>query len=235
MSTLFIVATPIGNLGDISERALDTFRNVDVIAAEDTRHTLRLLNRFGIKKHLISCRARNEEEGARQVISVLDKGQNVAYASDAGTPALCDPGAVLVRMARDSGHIISPIPGPSAFAALLSVAGGYDKSVVFEGFLPQRPGKRRTRIAELMGSGSGVVFYESPYRIVKLLGDVADIDCDRYVVVGREMTKIHEEFLTGRVSDILQELNNRSKILGEFAVYVSGNKKLKVLSEDDDI
>ena len=138
-------------------------------------------------------------------------------------------------MARDSGHIISPIPGPSAFAALLSVAGGYDKSVVFEGFLPQRPGKRRTRIAELMGSGSGVVFYESPYRIVKLLGDVADIDCDRYVVVGREMTKIHEEFLTGRVSDILQELNNRSKILGEFAVYVSGNKKLKVLSEDDDI
>lgn len=235
MSTLFIVATPIGNLGDISERALDTFRNVDVIAAEDTRHTLQLLNRFGIKKHLISCRARNEEEGARLVISVLDKGQNVAYASDAGTPALSDPGAVLVRMARDSGHIISPIPGPSAFAALLSVAGGYDKSVVFEGFLPQRPGKRRTRIAELMGSGSGVVFYESPYRIVKLLGDVADIDCDRYVVVGREMTKIHEEFLTGRVSDILQELNNRSKILGEFAVYVSGNKKLKVLSEDDDI
>ena len=175
MSTLFIVATPIGNLGDISERALDTFRNVDVIAAEDTRHTLRLLNRFGIKKHLISCRARNEDEGARQVISVLDKGQNVAYASDAGTPALSDPGAVLVRMARDSGHIISPIPGPSAFAALLSDAGGYDKSVVFEGFLPQRPGKRRTRIAELMGSGSGVVFYESPYRIVKLLGDVADI------------------------------------------------------------
>lgn len=235
MSTLFIVATPIGNLGDISERALETFRTVDVIAAEDTRHTLQLLNRFGIKKHLISCRARNEEDGARQVVAVLDKGQNVAYASDAGTPALSDPGAVLVRLAREAGHVISPIPGPSAFAALLSVAGGYDKSVVFEGFLPQRPGRRKSRVAELMDSGSAAVFYESPYRIIKLLGDIADIDCSRYVVVGREMTKIHEEFLTGQVSDVLQELTNRSKILGEFAVYVSGNKKLKLLSENDDI
>src|SRR5574344_1357431 len=127
VSTLYIVATPIGNLGDITFRALETFKAVDVIACEDTRHTLQLLTNFGIRKPLLSCRAHNEEDASRKVLDVLKRGENVAYASDAGTPALSDPGAVLVRLAREAGHTIVPIPGASAFATLLSVAGGMDK------------------------------------------------------------------------------------------------------------
>ena len=169
MSTLFIVATPIGNLNDISARALETFRNSDVIAAEDTRHTLQLLSHFEIRKHLVSCRARNEEEASKKIIDLLNDNQNVAFASDAGTPALSDPGAILVKAARKAGHTVVPIPGASAFATLLSVAGGYDKTVVFEGFLSPKPGRRRSRVQELMSQESATIFYESPFRIVKLL------------------------------------------------------------------
>jgi 16S rRNA (cytidine1402-2'-O)-methyltransferase len=135
MATLYIVGTPIGNLGDISFRAAETLKTVDLVACEDTRRTLKLLTHLGIQVKMLSCRSQNEEFAAGKVIAALNNGQNVAYASDAGTPALSDPGAVLARMAADAGHIVVPIPGPSAFASLLSVAGGKDKTVVFEGFL----------------------------------------------------------------------------------------------------
>ncbi|MBQ2481191.1 MAG: rRNA small subunit methyltransferase 1, partial [Treponema sp.] len=139
MSELYIVGTPIGNLGDITFRALETFKSVDVIAAEDTRHTLELLTHFEIRKPLVSCRAQNEGFASEKIIQMLDKGQKVAYASDAGTPGISDPGAVLAEKARSAGHRVIPIPGPSAFATLASVAGSGGKTLVFEGFLSPKP------------------------------------------------------------------------------------------------
>ncbi len=224
MAVLYVVATPIGNLGDITFRALETFKAVDVIACEDTRHTLQLLTHFGIRKPLVSCRARNEEDASRRVLEILRKGQDVAYASDAGTPALSDPGAVLVRMAREAGYTVVPIPGASAFATLLSVSGGMDKTVIFEGFLSPKPGRRRSRLRELLETGYAFVLYESPFRILKLLTDLAEIEGDRRIVIGRELTKLHEELAAGTVIEVRDDFAARDKILGEFSVYVSGKK-----------
>jgi len=234
VSNLFIVATPIGNLSDITFRALETFKSVDVIACEDTRHTLQLLTHFEIKKPLISCRSQNEEVAARKVIEILDKGQNVAYASDAGTPGVSDPGAVLVTLAREAGHTIVPIPGASAFATLLSAAGVGGKTVIFEGFLSPKPGRRRSRLRELLATGCAFVLYESPYRIVKLLADIADIEYERNVVIGREMTKLHEEIVGGTAKEVYEDFSSRTKILGEFAVFVSGNKKTQQIENFSD-
>lgn len=222
MSILYVVATPIGNLGDITQRALDTFKLVDVIACEDTRHTLHLLTHFGIRKPLISCRSQNEKKAAAKIVELLKKGQSVAYASDAGTPALSDPGAVLVREVREAGFTIVPLPGPSAFATLLSISGGVDKSVIFEGFLSPKPGRRRSRVRELMESGYAAVLYESPFRIVKLLADIAETDNDRRVIVGRELTKLHEEIVSGTAIAVFEDFSSRTKVKGEFSVYISG-------------
>lgn len=227
MSELYIVATPIGNLGDITFRALETFKNVDVIAAEDTRHTLQLLTHFEIRKPLISCRSQNEEAASGKIIALLDEGKTVAYASDAGTPGISDPGAVLAGLARKAGHKVVPIPGASAFAALASVAGAGGKTLVFEGFLSPKPGRRRSRLRELLEDGNAVILYESPFRIVKLLTDIADIDSERRVVVGRELTKLHEEITEGTAGEVLEDYASRSKILGEFAVFISGKKSEK--------
>ena len=232
MATLYIVGTPIGNLSDITYRALETFKTVDVIACEDTRHTLQLLNHFEIKKPLISCRAQNEQTAAQKIVHLLDEGQNVAYASDAGTPGISDPGAVLVDVARAAGHTIVPIPGACAFVSLASVAGSGGKSLLFEGFLSPKPGRRRSRLRELMATGFAFVLYESPFRIVKLLADIADIQCERRIVVGRELTKLHEEIVEGTAAKVLEDFAGRSKILGEFAVFVSGTKDAQFLDED---
>ncbi len=222
MASLYVVGTPIGNLGDITVRALETFKTVDYIACEDTRHTLGLLTHFEIRKPLISCRAQNEQEAAQKIIGLLAEGKNVAYASDAGTPALSDPGAVLVKQVRQAGYPVVPIPGASAFAVMVSIAGTGDSSVLFEGFLSPKPGRRKRRLQELFAVGTGFVLYESPFRIIKLLQDIADIDGMRRVVVGRELTKIHEEILSGSVSDILHILQERLSIKGEFSIFVSG-------------
>ena len=234
MSTLYIVGTPIGNLGDITYRALETFKAVDVIACEDTRHTLQLLNHFEIKKPLVSCRAQNEQVAAQKLMRLLDEGQTVAYASDAGTPGIRDPGAVLVDVAREAGHDVVPIPGACAVVALASVAGSGGKSLLFEGFLSPKPGRRRSRLRELMATGFAFVLYESPFRIVKLLADIADIQCERRIVVGRELTKLHEEIVEGTAAEVLENFAGRSKILGEFAVFVSGSKNAQFLDENTD-
>ena len=205
---------------------------MDVIACEDTRHTLQLLNHFEIKKPLISCRAQNEQTAAQKIVHLLDEGQNVAYASDAGTPGISDPGAVLVDVARVAGHTIVPIPGACAFVSLASVAGSGGKSLLFEGFLSPKPGRRRSRLRELMATGFAFVLYESPFRIVKLLADIADIQCERRIVVGRELTKLHEEIVEGTAAEVLEDFAGRSKILGEFAVFVSGTKDAQFLDED---
>lgn len=229
VATLYIVATPIGNLGDITFRAVEILKAVDLVACEDTRRTLQLLNHLGIKARLVSCRARNETIAAAKVIEALNGGRDAAYASDAGTPGVSDPGSVLVRAAQEAGHAVIPVPGASAFAALVSVAGGLDKTVVFEGFLSPKPGRRRSRLKELLETENAVVVYESPFRVLKLLDDLADLDGERYICIGREMTKLHEEYLRGSVSEVRAELSGREKQLGEFAIYVSGKKSGKLL------
>lgn len=234
MSELYIVGTPIGNLGDITFRALETFRNVDVIAAEDTRHTLQLLNHFEIKKPLVSCRSQNEQFASEKIIKLLDDGQKVAYASDAGTPGISDPGAILAGLARKAGHQVIPIPGPSAFATLACVAGAGGKTLVFEGFLSPKPGRRRSRLRELLATGDAIILYESPYRVVKLLTDIADISSNRRVVVGRELTKLHEEITEGTAKEVLEDYSSRKQVLGEFAIFISGEKNVKLSEEDSD-
>lgn len=234
MSELFIVATPIGNLGDITYRAIETLKSVDYVAAEDTRHTLQLLNHFEIKKPMISCRAQNEAEVSKKIIALLEEGKSVAFASDAGTPGISDPGAVLVSEVRKAGFNVVPIPGASAFATLVSVAGTGGKTIIFEGFLSPKSGRRKNRVKELLLTGAAFVLYESPYRIVKLLNDIADIDSNRRVVVGRELTKLHEEIVDGTAKEVYEDFAGRTKILGEFAIFVSGNKNAQLLEEDAD-
>ena len=217
-----MVATPIGNLKDISFRALETFQEADFIACEDTRHTLGLLTHYEISKPLISCRAVNETSASEKIVKLLDEGKKIAYASDAGTPAISDPGSILVRTAREAGHTIIPIPGASAFGAIMSIAGTYDKTVVFEGFLSPKAGKRKRRLQELFDFGAGFVLYESPYRIIKLLADIAEIDSNRELIVGRELTKLHEEIIKGSAAEVLQNFEKRPSIKGEFSVFVTG-------------
>lgn len=234
MSILYIVGTPIGNLGDITYRAVETLRSVDVIAAEDTRHTLQLLNHLEISKPLVSCRSQNEAIASKKIIKMLDEGQNVAYASDAGTPGISDPGAVLAGEVRQAGHTVVPIPGPSAFASLVSVAGAGGKTLIFEGFLSPKPGRRRSRLRELLATGDAVVLYESPFRVVKLLTDIADIEAERRVVIGRELTKLHEEIIEGTAAEMRDDFSARAKVQGEFAIFISGIKKAQLSEENSD-
>jgi len=231
MSKLYIVATPIGNLKDITLRALEALKSVTLIAAEDTRRTLKLLNHFEIKTKLLSCRAQNEAKSAEKILSALANGDDVAYVSDAGTPALSDPGALLVKKAAEAGFDVVPVPGPSAFSTLISVTGAsgnscmIDKGVIFEGFLPVKSGKRKSRLKELLESGFAFVLFESPFRIIKLFSLLAEFDGSRYACIGREMTKIHEEYLRGTVKDLyalLLEKEQKGETRGEFSIYVSG-------------
>jgi 16S rRNA (cytidine1402-2'-O)-methyltransferase len=222
MGTLCLVATPIGNLGDITIRALETLKAADAIACEDTRHTLKLLSHFDIRKPLLSCHANDEERGAARVVALLDEGKTVAYCSDAGTPGLSDPGSLLASRAREAGHVVSPIPGPSAFAALVSAAGMGGRSFLFDGFPSPKAGKRRSRVAELMAREESFVLYESPHRVVALMEAVAAVDPGRKVCLGREMTKLHEEFIAGTAAEVLEKLKEKGEQRGEFAVLVSG-------------
>lgn len=224
MATLSIVATPIGNLDDITRRAVETLKSVDLVACEDTRRTLALLNVLGVKKRLLSCRADNETAAAKKICALLSEGKEIAYLTDAGTPSLSDPGAALIREVRGRGFQVVPIPGVSAFATAVSVSGFADKTVTFEGFLSPKPGKRRKRLTELLTREEAFVLYESPFRIVKLMNDLADLSPDRAIMIGREMTKVHEEYRFDRAKGHLENLQARSRIAGEFTVLVSGSK-----------
>lgn len=225
MSTLYIVSTPIGNLDDLTLRALETLKYVDVIACEDTRHTLKLLNHHGIRKRLISCHANAEEFAARKIVALLGEKKSVAFASDAGTPGLSDPGSILVRNVRDGGFEVVPIPGPSAVTTLASVSGFPGKGFFFEGFLSPKRGRRRRRIEELTATGEAFVLFESPFRFVKLMADLADICPERPVIVGREMTKIHEEYIEGNCRSVYKRVLERKDVKGEICILVGRKKK----------
>lgn len=220
MATLYIVATPIGNLKDITLRALEVLKEVDVIACEDTRHTLKLLNHYEIKKHLISLNAINEREAFDKVTSVLQKGENVAYVSDAGTPCISDPGSVLVSEVRKAGFDVVPVPGVSAFVTLLSVAGIFGKSFCFEGFLSPKQGKRKRKLQELIELGEPFLVYESPYRMVRLLSDIVEVDENCRLVIGKELTKLHERIMEGSVRELLEVFGKLGAVKGEFVILI---------------
>ena len=234
MGSLYIVATPIGNLADITFRAVEVLKAVEVIACEDTRHTVKLLNAYGIRKHLVSCRSGNEAKAAENLVEVLSRGGDVAYVSDAGTPVVSDPGAVLCSLVREAGFSVVPLPGASAFAALVSVAGFGGRTVTFDGFLSPKEGRRKRRLAELIEREENFLLYESPFRILKLLKNLAELAPGRRVCIGREMTKVHEEFLRGYPEEVLTELGERSSIKGEFAIMVEGRNFSQSYGENDD-
>lgn len=223
--TLYVVATPLGNLQDITFRAIETLKTVDYIACEDTRQTKKLLNHFDIHTKVFSFYSYNEDKQLNNVLNMLAEGKNIALVSDGGTPLISDPGHILVNKARETGFLVVPIPGASALCALLSVTGVPQGGVRFLGFLSPKPGKRRKRLKESLEEDVGLVIYESPHRVVKLLEDLAGLAPEAYVLVGREMTKLHEEYLSGTASEVLTNLKEREKILGEFSLFVLLNKK----------
>ena len=219
MSKLYVVATPIGNLEDLSARAIRILGEVSAIAAEDTRVTSRLLSRHAIRKPLLSYRAPVERRGLPRVMSALDQG-DVALVSDAGTPTLSDPGQALVTAAWEAGHTVVPIPGPSSVTAALSIAGYGGPGFTFLGYLPRKPGEMRRLMESLQDDPRPAVAFESPYRINKSLALIAEVLPERSVTVTRELTKLHEEVLRGTASQILAALGDRSR--GEFTLVISG-------------
>ena len=220
-----MVATPIGNLEDITLRALQTLRDVDVIACEDTRHTQRLLNHFDIHKRLIACHAHNERSSGQGIVKLLSEGTSVAFVSDAGTPGISDPGARVVQAVRQAGYPIVPIPGASALAALISVSGFSGKTFTFEGFLSPKSGRRRSRLLQLLERKEAFVLYESPFRIVKLLADLAELAPFRILLVGRELTKTFEEIVEGPAQEVALDFSSRESIKGEFVLCISAEDR----------
>jgi 16S rRNA (cytidine1402-2'-O)-methyltransferase len=219
LSKLFVVATPIGNLEDVSARALRVLGEASAIAAEDTRVTARLLARHGIRKPLISYRAPVERRGLPRVMSALDAG-DVALVSDAGTPTLSDPGQALVTAAWAAGHTVVPIPGPSSVTAALSIAGYGGPGFTFLGYLPRKPGEMRRLLESLRDDPRPAVAFESPFRIKKSLGLLAETLPERSVTLTRELTKLHEEVLRGTPAEVSAALGERTR--GEFTLVISG-------------
>ena len=221
---LFVVATPIGNLGDLSPRALDTLKSVTAICAEDTRHTRQLLGHFGLEKPLVALHEHNEGDAASALVSRMLAGESLALVSDAGTPLVSDPGFRLVRAAREAGIAVSPVPGASALIAALSVAGLPSDRFVFEGFLPAKPNARRERLASLAAEPRTLIFYESAHRIEDALDDAARaFGGERRAVLARELTKLFETVLDGSLAELAQRVRadpNQRK--GEFVLLVQG-------------
>ncbi len=217
---LYIVATPIGNLEDITLRAVRILKEVDIVAAEDTRHSRKLLTSLGISKHLTSYFDHNKVLKGAYLLEKLESGLSVALISDAGTPCVSDPGCQLVRDAVAADIHVVPIPGPSAFVTALSASGLITDSFVFEGFLPNRQGKRRAKLLSLKDEKRLLIFHESPQRLVATLTDMFEILGDRNVVIARELTKIYEEFVRGLLSEVLTRFNER-KIKGEVVILVA--------------
>jgi 16S rRNA (cytidine1402-2'-O)-methyltransferase len=227
---LYIVSTPIGNREDITLRALRILKEVELIAAEDTRHTGLLLRHFGIQTPLTSYFEGNELKKRDFILSRLKKGVRVALVSDAGTPGISDPGFRLVQMAIENQIPIVPIPGPSAGTTALSVSGLPTDAFLFKGFLPHKSKKRRGMLEQLEEVRETIIFYESPHRIIETLKDISDILGDREMVLARELTKIYEEVLRGRVSEIQNQIIGR-KIKGEITLVISGKTRKGVNRE----
>lgn len=228
-SVLYVVATPIGNLGDMTPRAIEILKQVDIIAAEDTRHSKKLMGHFGIDTPMVPCHDHNERQQAVNLLGRLAKGESVALVSDAGTPLISDPGYFLVHKAREAGYKVVPVLGACALIAALSVSGLATDRFYFEGFLPARSSGRKRRLEELSGLTCTWAVYESPHRILVSLADFNEVlGADHYIVLARELTKTFETVLAGTVAEVealLQEDANQCR--GEFVVLVEGSKEEK--------
>ena len=229
---LYIVATPIGNLEDITLRALRILKEVDLIAAEDTRHTRILLGHYDIRTPLTSYHEHNERTKAQPLVERLLGGENIALVSDAGTPAISDPGYRLVVDAIHAGIRVIPLPGAAALAAALSASGLPTDRFAFEGFLPAKKQQRRARLQELKNDARTLVFYEAPHRLNESLQDMQQIMGEREIVVGRELSKVHEEFLRGTVSEVVARFADR-EVKGEITIVVRGCTDESQVSEEN--
>lgn len=232
-SGLYVVATPIGNLGDITLRAIEILGGVDLIAAEDTRHTARLLTHYGIQTPLVSCHEHNERQRSPDLIEKIRSGLSIALVSDAGTPSVSDPGYRLIRSAAKQGLPVYPIPGVSAAVTALSASGLPMDSFVFLGFAPKKQGKRQDLLESLVNESRTMVFYESPRRVTNLLKEIQNVMGDREAVLAREMTKLHEEFVRGSLSNIRSILADRQQIKGECTLLIGGDGGGTSVSEAD--
>lgn len=227
---LYIVPTPIGNLEDITLRALRVLKEVDLIAAEDTRHTRHLLTHYGITTALTSYHEHNERKKSLSLVERMQKGANIALVSDAGTPAISDPGFRLVVEAIGARIQVVPLPGASALATVLSAGGLPSDRIAFEGFLPAKKPERRTKLGALRGQSATLVFYEAPHRLKETLNDMLEIFGDRDIVIAREVTKVHEEFLRGSVRELISRLAER-ELRGEITILVRGSLAEATVSE----
>ncbi|MBD5559272.1 MAG: 16S rRNA (cytidine(1402)-2'-O)-methyltransferase [Clostridia bacterium] len=232
--TLYIVATPIGNLGDITLRAVETLKSVDVIAAEDTRHTAKLLSHLDIHKEVVSFHEHSSEREAERLLGMLEDGRSMALVSDAGMPMISDPGYVLVRKAIDADVPVTVLPGPSAAAAAVAVSGIDCRQFLFAGFLPSKQVQRRRELVRLAAADMPIVLYESPNRVLDLLEDIsAVIDPETPVSVARELTKIHEEVLRGHCDDVLSELSAREMLKGEYVIIADAHRNIREMEDDE--
>lgn len=225
---LYIVATPIGNLEDVTIRSLKVLSGVDVIAAEDTRTTGKLLSHYTITTRLISYHEHNEQRRSEDLINRLKSGDAVAIVSDAGTPSVSDPGFRLVKAASEEGIVVIPVPGVSAVITALCATGLPTDSFIFAGFPPRKKGRRLEFIRALSEEKRTVIFYESPQRIIKFIGEIREVFGERPAVLGREMTKLHEEFIRGDLGEITGVLESRPKVKGECTLVVSGKEKEQI-------
>ena len=221
---LYLVATPIGNLEDITLRAINVLKNVDLIAAEDTRHTLKLLNHLEISKPMISCHRHNENEKSNKIIEKLKDGKNIAIVSDAGTPGISDPGEEVVKEAIKENIQIIPIPGACAAINALIVSGIDTKEFYFLGFLPLNKKLRKEKLNEIKNINKTIILYEAPHKILNTINDLENILENRQVVFAREITKIHEEFIRGTIKEIKEKIENPK---GEFVIIIEGNKNVE--------
>lgn len=231
---LYVVATPIGNLDDLSPRARDVLATVAVIAAEDTRHTRGLLSRIEAESRLIAYHEHNEEQRVPELLERLQRGESVALVSDAGTPLISDPGWRLVHAAQGAGVDVVPVPGPCAAVVALSAAGLPTDHFVFEGFLPRRDGARAQRLAKLQREERTIVFYEAVHRIVVMVTALAEaFGGERRAAIARELTKVHEQICVGTLAELQARLGADIPLLGEFVIVVAGSSATTTTSDDE--
>jgi 16S rRNA (cytidine1402-2'-O)-methyltransferase len=228
LGVLYIVATPIGNLEDTTLRAIRILKEAGIIAAEDTRHTRKLLNHFDVRATVVSYHDFNKEEKAPVLVERLREGQSVALVCDAGTPGIADPGYYLINSCIQAGITIVPVPGPSAFLAALSVSGLPTDSFVFEGYLPKKRTARVKRLETMRENPRTLIFYESPHRLLPCLSDLLNVFGDRRAALSRELTKAFEETLRGRLSRLIPRLTGKP-VRGEFTLVIEGNREITFL------
>ena len=229
---IYLVATPIGNLSDISMRAIETLKNVDIIACEDTRNTIRLLNHFEIKGHLTSYHEYNKIDKAYELCEKVKEGNNIAFVSDAGMPAISDPGYELVEIAYKEGLEVTVVPGASAVVSALAISGISSRRFAFEGFLPADKNEKKEILTELSQESRTLILYEAPHRLLKTLKELFEYMGDRNIAIVREITKLHEEVLRGKLADIIADYESEKiAIRGEYVLVIEGKSLLEKREE----